>query len=670
MAVMMRQPATAAAAKGKTPRPRQALDDHRIAIEKVAPEIDGGRFPVKRVVGDVLSVSADIFRDGHDRLDAALLLSRDGGATWQRIRMRPTSNDRWEAVATLTEPGRHLYTIEAWTDAFATWRDRLAAKSQAGQAIADEIATGVALLAEGVRSASGAGRSTIESTLASTQRGVTGTLDALLAPSLEAAMAEWGPRHHITRLERPRPLIVDRPQARFAAWYEMFPRSQGTMPDRSATFRDCIARLDDIAAMGFDTIYLPPIHPIGPTNRKGRNNALANVATDPGSPYAIGNTLGGHDAVEPQLGTLADFRAFIDACRARDIEVALDFAVQCSLDHPWIKEKPDWFEFGPDGSIRYAENPPKKYQDIVNLNFDAADWRGIWNALREVLRFWIMQGIRIFRVDNPHTKPYPFWEWLIGEIQSAHPDVIFLAEAFTRPKPMHYLAKLGFTQSYTYFTWRNDKTEITDYFTELTRGEAREYFRPHLFTNTPDILPRFLQLGGPPAFRIRAALAATLGGLWGIYNGFELCENRALPDSEEYADSEKYEYKVWDWNRPGNIKEFIAALNRIRRENEAFGDWLNLEFLSVDNPRVLFYARVPPTVRETVFVVISLNPNGDEASTIELPLQRLGLPPDSTFAIHNLLSDEILHWTGSRQSIWIGPGVPVFVFKLLGSDDA
>jgi starch synthase (maltosyl-transferring) len=668
MAVMMRRPA--AAAKAKAPRLRQALDDRRIAIEKVAPEIDGGRFPVKRVVGDVLSVSADIFRDGHDRLGAALLLCRDGSATWQRIPMRLVDNDRWSAAVTLTELGRHFYAVEAWTDAFATWHDRLATKRQAGQVIADEIAIGVALLAEGVHRASGTDRATIESALVSAQRGATSTIDLLLAPALEAAMAECGPRHHVTRLDPGRPLIVDRPQARFAAWYEMFPRSQGTVPGRSATFRDCIARLDDIVAMGFDTIYLPPIHPIGLTNRKGRNNALASAATDPGSPYAIGDASGGHDAVEPQLGTIGDFRAFVDACRERDIEVALDFAVQCSLDHPWIKQKPDWFEFGPDGSIRYAENPPKKYQDIVNLNFDAADWRGIWNALRDILRFWITQGIRIFRVDNPHTKPYPFWEWLICEIQSAHPDVIFLAEAFTRPKPMHYLAKLGFTQSYTYFTWRNDKAEITDYFIELTRSETREYFRPHLFTNTPDILPRFLQLGGPSAFRIRAALAATLGGLWGIYNGFELCENRALPDSEEYADSEKYEYKVWDWNRPGNIKEFIAALNRIRRENGAFGDWLNLEFLSVDNPRVLFYARVPPTVRETIFIVISLNPHGDEASTIEMPLQRLGLSPDLPFAIRNLLSDEILYWTGSRQSIWIGPGVPVFVFKLLGSDDA
>ncbi|MGH6968074.1 MAG: alpha-1,4-glucan--maltose-1-phosphate maltosyltransferase [Stellaceae bacterium] len=669
MAAIAPAPVTAEA-RTKTSRLRQLAGGHRIAIERLAPEIECGRYPVKRVVGDRLSVAADIFREGHERLRAALLLCREGTAEWRMVAMQPGDNDRWSATIALTEIGRHLYTIEAWTDDFAGWRDRLAAKRQAGQPFADEFAEGIALLAEAVRDADGNGRTTIEAALVSAQHGAASALELFLAPALDAAMAEWGPRRHLTRLEPARSLIVDRPEARFAAWYEMFPRSQGTVVDKSAHFADCIARLDDVSAMGFDTVYLPPIHPVGLTNRKGRNNALGGSASDPGSPYAIGNDAGGHDAIDPALGTIANFRAFVAACRERGMEVALDFAVQCSLDHPWIKQHPDWFEFRPDHSIRYAENPPKKYQDIVNPNFDAADWRGIWQALRDVVRFWIAQGVRIFRVDNPHTKPYPFWEWLIHEIQATHPDVIFLAEAFTRPKPMHLLAKLGFTQSYTYFTWRNDKPELTDYFIELTRGVAREYFRPHLFTNTPDILSRFLQTGGPPAFRIRAALAATLGGLWGIYNGFELCENRALPDSEEYADSEKYEYKVWDWNRPGNIKLFIAELNRIRCENAAFADWLNLEFLPADNPRVLFYARVPEDARDAVFVAVSLNPAGDEAATIELPLDRLGLGAGAHYAVHNLLSDEILYWTGARQSIWIGPGVPILAFKLAGPGDA
>ena len=669
MAVTAPAPA-AAEAKAQMPRLQPVASNHRIAIESVAPQIACGRYPVKRVVGDLLQVSADIFGDGHERLRAAVLLCRAGTIDWRMAAMQLVDNDRWTGTITLTEPGRHLYTIEAWADAFASWRDRLATKRQAGQPLTDEFSEGVALLAEAVRYADGNGRTTIETALASAQRNAATAVDLFLAPTLEVAMAEWGPRRHVTRLEPARPLVVDRAAARFAAWYEMFPRSQGTIPGKSATFADCIARLDDIAAMGFDTIYLPPIHPIGETNRKGRNNAPGGSAADPGSPYAIGNAIGGHDAIDPALGTLADFQAFVVACHERGIEVALDFAVQCSLDHPWIKQHPDWFEFRADGSIRYAENPPKKYQDIVNLNFDAADWRGIWRALRDVVRFWIAHGVRIFRVDNPHTKPYPFWEWLIREIQATHPDIIFLSEAFTRPKPMHQLAKLGFTQSYTYFTWRNDKAELTDYFTELTHGEAREYFRPHLFTNTPDILPRFLQTGGAAAFRIRAALAATLSGLWGIYNGFELCENRALPDSEEYADSEKYEYKVWDWDRPGNIKPFIAELNRIRRENAAFTDGLNLEFLNADNPRILFYARVPADIREWVFVAVSLNPADDEAATIEMPLKRLGLGDDVRFVVRNLFTDETLQWTGARQSIWIGPGQPIFAFKLAGPDDA
>ena len=669
MAVIAPAPA-AAEAKTQISRLQPIASNHRIAIENVAPQIACGRYPLKRVVGDQLRVSADIFGEGHERLRAALLLCRAGTVDWRMVTMQPGDNDRWSAAITLTQIGRHHYTIEAWTDAFASWRDRLAAKRRAGQPLTDDFAEGIALLAEAVHYADGSGRTTIETALASAQRDAATTIDLFLAPALEVAMAEWGPRHHVTRLEPARPLFVDRPEARFAAWYEMFPRSQGTVPGKSATFADCIARLEDIAAMGFNTIYLPPIHPIGLTNRKGRNNTLGGSAADPGSPYAIGNAAGGHDAIDPALGTIAEFRAFISACRERGIEVALDFAVQCSLDHPWIKQHPDWFEFRADGSIRYAENPPKKYQDIVNLNFDAADWRGIWRALRDVVHFWIAQGVRIFRVDNPHTKPYPFWEWLIREIQATHPEVIFLSEAFTRPKPMHQLAKLGFTQSYTYFTWRNDKTELTDYFTELTRGEAREYFRPHLFANTPDILSRFLQHGGAAAFRIRAALAATLGGLWGIYNGFELCENRALPDSEEYADSEKYEYKVWDWDRPGNIKRYIGELNRIRRENAAFADWLNLEFLPADNPRILFYARMPADAHECVFIAVSLNPAGDEPTTIEMPLYRLGLGNDARFVVRDLFTDETLQWAGIRQSIWIGPGRPIFAFKLAGPGDA
>ena len=619
----------------------------RIAIERVYPEVDGGRYPIKRVVGDRIEVWADIYRDGHDILRASLLYQPEGAAQWHVAPMRFFDNDRWTGSFTPSENKRYRYTIEAWTDLFASWRDRVLRKRNAGQDIAAELGEGRALLREAEAKA---GRNFISDAT---------TSEALLADALAETMAEWGPRDDITRFDRVLGVVVDRQAASFAAWYEMFPRSQGTVPARSATFRDCIARLDDIAAMGFDTIYLPPIHPIGEKNRKGRNNAVQAAPGDPGSPYAIGSAFGGHEAVQPELGTLEDFRAFVAACTERNMEIALDLAVQCAPDHPWIAQHPEWFEFREDGSIRYAENPPKQYQDIVNVNFRSADWPALWLAIRDVVMFWIAQDVRIFRVDNPHTKPFPFWEWLIRDVQSEYPDIIFLAEAFTRPKVMRNLAKLGFTQSYTYFTWRNEKQELIDYFTELTRDEPREYLRPHLFANTPDILPGFLQEGGPPAFRIRAVLAATLGGLFGIYNGFELCENRALPDSEEYAESEKYEYKVWDWDRPGNIKPLIAALNRIRRDHAAFADWLNLEFFPCDNDRVLFYGR-----GRTVFAAVSLDPLNAQETLLTLPLHDLGIAESDDLHVTNLLTGDSLHWVGARQRIRLDPATPALIFTL------
>lgn len=485
------------------------------------------------------------------------------------------------------------------------------------------------------------------------------TADVLLSDTIFAFMEKWAERSDVTCLDRDLEVIVDRKAARFAAWYEMFPRSQGRAPGRSATFADCVARLDDVSAMGFDTIYLVPIHPIGEKNRKGRNNSLHAGPGDPGSPYAIGSKLGGHDAVHPELGTLDDFRAFVGACRDRGMEVALDLAVQCAPDHPWVSQHPDWFDFRADGSIRYAENPPKQYQDIVNLNFGSPAGAAIWKAFFDIVKFWIGQGVTVFRVDNPHTKPMPFWEWLIRRIRDENPEIIFLSEAFTRPKLMLNLAKRGFSQSYTYFTWRNSKREITDYFIELTRDEPREYFRPHLFTNTPDILPRFLQEGGAPAFRIRAVLAATLAGLFGIYNGFELCENRALPNTEEYLDSEKYEFKVRDWDRPGNIKSLLTMLNRIRRENAVFENWLNLEFLPCDNDQVIFYAR-----GLGVFVAVNLDPSHSQATTIELPLSRLGIADYEDCIVDNLLTGGAIHWVGPRQRVELDPEEPALIFRL------
>jgi len=626
---------------------RGPKQDARIIIERLYPELDGGRYAIKRVVGDKLDIWADILRDSHDVLGAAILYQPEGAPGWQSAPMRLFENDRWTGTFDLTENRRYRYTIEAWTDLFASWCDRMRRKRAARQDLTADLPEGRAL----VRAAEMRSNRPIAPPDAD--------IDALLAAPVVAAMAEWGPREDVTRLDRVFEVIVDRKAAVFAAWYEMFPRSQGTVPGRSATFRDCIARLDDIAAMGFDTIYLPPIHPIGEKNRKGRNNNVRAQPSDPGSPYAIGSALGGHDALHPELGTLDDFRAFVAACAARGMEVALDLAVQCAPDHPWVEQHPEWFEFRDDGTIRYAENPPKQYQDIVSVNFRTPAWPALWKAIYDIVAFWIAQGVHVFRVDNPHTKPFPFWEWLIRKAQSERPDILFLSEAFTRPKMMRNLAKLGFTQSYTYFTWRNEKHELIEYFTELTRDEPKDYLRPHLFTNTPDILPRFLQDGGPPAFRIRAVLGATLGGLFGIYNGFELCENRALPNSEEYFESEKYEYKVWDWDRPGNIKPLIAALNRIRRAHVAFEDWRNLEFHHCDNDRVLFYSR-----GRAVFIAVSIDPFGPQVTTIDLPLQALGLSEADDLQVNNLLTGRSLHLVGARQYIRLDPDAPAMIFTV------
>ncbi len=449
----------------------------------------------------------------------------------------------------------------------------------------------------------------------------------------------------------------------------MFPRSQGHEPGESATFDDCIARLPEIAALGFDVIYLVPIHPIGRVNRKGKDNSTRALPGDPGSPYAIGSEEGGHRAVDPELGSLADFRRFVQAAAGHGIEVALDFAIQCAPDHPWVREHPQWFRFRPDGTIKYAENPPKKYEDIVNVDFDNPDREGLWTELRDIVLFWVGEGVRIFRVDNPHTKPLPFWEWMIREVKARCPETIFLAEAFTRPKMMRALAKAGFSQSYTYFTWRNAKAELIDYLTELTHYPASEYFRPNFFTNTPDILPVFLQEGGRPAFRIRLVLAATLSPAYGIYNGFELCENTPIPGREEYLNSEKYEYKVWDWDRPGNIKEDIRVLNRFRRDNPAMQELLNLRFLSCDQADMLAYAKISADRANAVIVVVNLDPHAVHEGEVELPLAELGLTADSEFALEEAFTRSMFSCRGARQGFRLDPETnPALIFRLLHAE--
>ncbi|MET0631920.1 MAG: alpha-1,4-glucan--maltose-1-phosphate maltosyltransferase [Xanthobacteraceae bacterium] len=626
------------------------LSSPRIVIEDVYPALDAGRFPVKRIVREPVEVWADILRDGHAVLAAELLWRAEASDRWSRTPMRLHENDRWTATFTPTSVGRYRYAIEAWTDAFGTWRRDLLAKRRAGLDVKLEIAEGRNLLA--ALKPPEASQARLIRELCRTEAAADDPAP-LLSDELAAAAAK-GLQADLTRSAE-YPLVVDRPIARAGAWYEMMPRSQGRLPDRHGTFDDCIARLPEIAALGFDVLYLPPIHPIGSTNRKGRNNALTAAAGDPGSPYAIGSPEGGHDAVHAELGTLEDFRRLVKACAERGMEVALDFAIQCSPDHPWLTRHPEWFKRRPDGSIQYAENPPKKYEDIVNPDFYGGDTQGLWRALRDVVLFWVRQGVRIFRVDNPHTKPFPFWEWLIREVQSVDPNVVFLAEAFTRPKVMKALAKLGFTQSYTYFTWRTGKEELQAYLSEITRYPEREYFRPNFFVNTPDILPFHLQTGEPWIFKARVALAATLSGNYGIYNGFELIEHEPIPGKEEYLNSEKYELKVRDWNKPGNIKSYIGRLNRIRRGNPALLQTSRLRIAQVDDQEVIGFGNESSDGGNAMAVAIALAKEGPREFWFHFGDIEIG-PRDArqrVRAIEDLITGErhILEWGGVRLRI-------------------
>ncbi len=606
-------------------------------IEDVYPLIDGGRFPVKRIGGERVEVWADIYRDGHDVVAAALVWRREQDREWRRAPMSHQSNDRWSGAFVPDAPGRYFYAIEAWTDEFARWRHGVELKQKAGADLTLDAIEGAGMLTK----AQSGGQAAAAVILRQCEEFLqTGEAAPLLTEELRAAMAEGQARPDLTRSQL-FPFVADRPRARHGAWYEMMPRSQGVHPGQHGTFQDCIARLPDVAAMGFDVVYLTPIHPIGQVNRKGRNNAVKAAEGDPGSPYAIGSADGGHDAVHPELGTLEDFRGFVAACKQLNMEVALDIAVQCSLDHPWLKDHPQWFRKRPDGSMRYAENPPKKYEDIVNPDFASEDAGALWNALRDVILFWIDQGVSIFRIDNPHTKPFPFWEWLIHEVQLLHPDAIFLAEAFTRPKLMKGLAKLGFTQSYTYFTWRTQKWELEQYLTELTSYPERDFYRPNFFVNTPDILPYHLQSGETWMFKSRAALAATLSSTYGVYSGFELLEHDPIPGKEEYLDSEKYEIKVRDWNKPGNIKPYLRDLNRARRDNAALQQTSNLHFLPVEDNNIIAFVKESVNQTNSVIAAIALSRDIHE---FWLPLGdiQVGMAGDrrNVAAVENLMTGE------------------------------
>jgi len=636
-----------------------------VTIENVQPLIDCGRYPIKRIVGEDLVVEADIFKDGHDVV-AAILKWRVGKRGWRQTPMMFVDNDRWRGVCTLYDEAIHEYTVEAWTDTFRSWQQEFAKKFEAGISdLQSEALAGAAIVeAAAGRARDRADAARLREFAEQIGRGANSAIySTARSGELEVLMATYPDRADAAQYEPAPRVVVDRTAALFGAWYEFFPRSAEGRGDRGSTFRDCLPRVDDARGMGFDVIYFPPIHPIGHTKRKGRNNAITSEPGDPGVPWAIGSETGGHKAIEPALGTLQDFDWLQKEVRKRGMEIALDFAINCSPDHPYVKEHPDWFYKRPDGTIKYAENPPKKYEDIYPLNFRCENWRELWAEMKSVVLFWAEHGVRIFRVDNPHTKPVAFWEYLIGGVREKYPDAIFLSEAFTRPKMMKALARAGFNQSYTYFTWRNSKQELMEYFTELTQTEMSEYFRPNLWPNTPDILPFLLQEGGRPAFMIRVLMAATLSPLYGIYSGYELCENQPLPAREEYLDSEKYQFKERDWNAAGNIKHWITRINKIRRENRALQMYTNLRFYRADNDAILCYGKMTPARDNIILVVVNLDPFRKQNSFVHVPIEEFGQMESNEYQVHDLLSDARYIWRGGQNYVELDPEIqPAHVF--------
>ncbi len=630
-----------------------------VTIENVQPLIDCGRYPIKRIVGEDLVVEADIFKDGHDVV-AAILKWRVGKRGWRQTPMMFVDNDRWRGVCTFYDEAIHEYTVEAWTDTFRSWQQEFAKKFEAGISdLQSEALAGAAIVeAAAGRARDRADAARLREFAEQIGRGANSAIySTARSGELEVLMATYPDRADAAQYEPAPRVVVDRTAALFGAWYEFFPRSAEGRGKRGSTLRDCLPRVDDARGMGFDVIYFPPIHPIGHTKRKGRNNAITSEPGDPGVPWAIGSEAGGHKAIEPSLGTLEDFDWLQKEVRKRGMEIALDFAINCSPDHPYVKEHPDWFYKRPDGTIKYAENPPKKYEDIYPLNFRCENWRELWAEMKSVVLFWAEHGVRIFRVDNPHTKPVAFWEYLIGGVREKYPDAIFLSEAFTRPKIMKALARVGFNQSYTYFTWRNSKQELMEYFTELTQTEMSEYFRPNLWPNTPDILPFLLQEGGRPAFMIRVLMAATLSPLYGIYSGYELCENKPLPGREEYLDSEKYQFKERDWNAPGNIKHWITRINKIRRENRALQMYTNLRFYRADNDAILCYGKMTPARDNIILVVVNLDPFRKQNSFVHVPIEEFGQMESDEYQVHDLLSDARYIWRGGQNYVELDPEV-------------
>lgn len=653
--------------EGSATRLAAGNERSRVVVESVRPAVDGGRYPIKRTIGEVVVVEADVFTDGHDAIRCLVLYQKEGALAWSEASMSALGNDAWCASFVVSEVGRYRYTVCGWVDHFVTWRNDLARRNDLTD-IALALRIGASLVEAAAKRASGSDQEQLARFAQALISSAPGEGKRLGSDSaLGELMERYADRRFASTYEKTLTVLVDRERARFSTWYEMFPRSCVPEGGSHGTFRECVTRLPYIAGMGFDVLYLPPIHPIGNAFRKGKNNALVATAGDVGSPWAIGAAEGGHKAVLRELGTLEDFCYLVAAASERGIEIALDIAFQCSPDHPYVKEHPSWFRWRPDGSVQYAENPPKKYQDIYPFDFETEDWRALWDELRSVFLFWIEQGVRIFRVDNPHTKPFAMWEWLIDSVTREHPDVIFLSEAFTRPKIMHRLSKLGFTQSYTYFAWRNTKHELTEYFTELTKSASREYFRPNAWPNTPDILTEFLQVGGRGAFMLRVALAATLAASYGIYGpAYELLEHRPREHgSEEYLNSEKYQIRAWDLGRADSLCEFIGLLNRIRLQNVALqSDW-SLRFHHVDNGSLICYSKATPDLSNVIVVVANLDPHHVQAGWVELGLQSLGLTRETPYQMHDLITGARYVWHGSRNFVQLEPRTcPVHVFRV------
>jgi starch synthase (maltosyl-transferring) len=632
----------------------------RVAIEAISPEVEAGRFPAKRSLGDKVAIEADVFADGHDAVACVIRYRHQSEVAWTEVPMVTLGNDRWRGEVIVSQLGRYLYTVQGWVDRFQTWRLQLAKRVAAGQDVGQELKVGAQLVEAAAKRAQGVDAALLTKYAEALARGT-----ATIGKDVIDLMDRYPDRSEAVTYPRELEMLVDPERARFSAWYELFPRSAGE-PGRHGTFRDVEKRLPYIAGMGFDVLYLPPIHPIGRTNRKGANNIIKASPGEPGSPWAIGSEDGGHKSIAPELGTLDEFRHLLGAAKEKGLDVALDIAFQCSPDHPYVREHPEWFRHRPDGSIQYAENPPKKYEDIVPFDFECEAWSELWAELLSIITYWIDQGVHVFRIDNPHTKPFPFWEWLIGEVKRGNPDVIFLAEAFTRPRVMYRLAKCGFTQSYTYFTWRHTAWEITQYFTELTQSPTSDFFRPNLWANTPDILTEFLQTGGRPAFAARLVLAATLGANYGIYGpAFELIEARAKePGSEEYLDSEKYQLRSWNIDSPDSLREMITLVNEIRHENVALQSDRGLRFHTTENESLLAYTKSTTDLADVVLTVVNLDPHHTQAGMVTLPLKDLGLDTDKSYQAHELLSGARYMWNGPRNYVEINPhAAPAQIFR-------